>query len=321
MKRQERMLAMLVTLQERHRSTAEELAEQFGVSERTVLRDVAALAAVDVPIFAERGRYGGIVLLPGTQIDLARLGKAETEVLQLLGLDLVATRQLGMGGPATRLVAKASAAQRHARAHEGPRTSLSLADVVTVDHRGWFEPASEADVAALAADLRTGDRLRIRYRSSGSPDASWRTVDPYGLLLRAGRWYLVADESGVPRLYAVTRLERWAATSTPRRLREGISLDALARELANRLESGYDVVVTADLGASRRDLAERILGTRLIAIEPGTHPGTVRMKIAYAELGGVRQLLQFAEHICVLDPPEAKRLIHDLTRRMAEEHG
>lgn len=320
MQRQERLLAMLVTLQERHRSTAEELAEQFGVSQRTVLRDVAALAVADVPIFAERGRYGGIVLLPGTQIDLARLGKGETEVLELLGLDLAAARQLGMGGPATRLVAKASAAQRHARAREGPRPPLSLADVVTVDHRGWFEPTSEADVAALAADLRIGNRLHIRYRSSGNTEATWRTVDPYGLLLRAGRWYLVADESGVPRLYAVTRLERWTITNSPRLLREGVSLGQLARELANRLESGYDIVVTAELDASRRDLAERILGTRLLAVESDTHPSIVRMKIAYAELGGVRQLLQFADHIRVLDPPEAKRLIYDLARRVAEEH-
>lgn len=321
MKRQERLLAMLVALQERQRTTAEELAAQFGVSERTVLRDIAALAAVDVPVFAERGRYGGIVLLPGTQVDLARLGAAETEVLQLLGLDLAAARQLGVGGPAGRLVAKASAAHRRSAARGGSRSRLSLADIVTVDHRGWFEPAPGSDVAALAADLRTGNRLRIRYRSSGRAKASWRTVDPYGLLLRAGRWYLVADEASEPRLYAMARLDRWTMADTPRRLREGVSLDSLARQLADRLESGHEVVITAELNADRRDLAERILGTRLLTVELGAHPGVITMEVAYAELGGVRQLLQFAEHIRVLDPPEARRLVHELASSLAEGHA
>lgn len=322
MKRQERLLAMMMSLQERQRTTAAELAAQFGVAERTVLRDVAALAAVDVPVFAERGRYGGIVLLPGTQVDLARLGAAETEVLQLFGLDLAGARQLGVGNPARRLVAKASAARiRPAAAGVGKRLPLSLPDVVTVDNRGWFGPARETDVAALATDIRTGRRLRIRYRSSGQTETTWRTVDPYGLLLRAGRWYLVADTAGRPRLYAVTRLDEWTTTDAPRQLRHGVSLDGLARELGDQLESGHDIVVTAELDTDRRDLAERILGTRLRTVEPGRHPGVVTVRIAYAEVGGVRQLLQFAEHIRVLDPPEACRLVHDLATALADRHS
>lgn len=321
MKRQERLLAMLVALQERQRTTAAELAAQFAVSERTVLRDIAALAAVDIPVFAERGRYGGIVLLPGTQVDLARLGAAETDVLQILGLDLSAARQLGIAGPARRVVAKAAAVRRSSTVHGEARPPLSLAEIVTVDNRGWFDPAPELDVAALAAGIRTGHRLHIHYRASGRLEVSRRTVDPYGLLLRAGRWYLVADEAGRPRLYSVTRLERWVLSEDPRRLREGVRLDGLAHDLADRLESGRQVVVTAELAADRRDLAERILGTRLLAVGAATQPGLLTIKIGYADVGGVRQLLQFAEHIRILDPPEARHLIRDVASTLAERHG
>ena len=66
---------------------------------------------------------------------------------------------------------------------------------------------------------------------------------------------------------------------------------------------------------------ERILGTRLRTVEPGRHPGVVTVRIAYAEVGGVRQLLQFAEHIRVLDPPEACRLVHDLATALADRHS
>ncbi|MDV6248261.1 helix-turn-helix transcriptional regulator, partial [Rhodococcus opacus] len=80
MNRPQRLLSMLVVLRARSRVTAAELAEEFGVSERTVLRDVETLAAADLPVVAERGRYGGIVMLPGRQTDLNRLNASEVDV-------------------------------------------------------------------------------------------------------------------------------------------------------------------------------------------------------------------------------------------------
>lgn len=75
---------MLLLLQIRQRMTARQLADELGVSERTVLRDVMTLADADIPVFAEQGRYGGIVLLPGSQLDVNRLTPSEVDALQLL---------------------------------------------------------------------------------------------------------------------------------------------------------------------------------------------------------------------------------------------
>ena len=125
MERPQRLLALLVALQANRQMTASELAEQFGVSKRTILRDVEALAAADIPVVAERGRYGGVSLLPGADVDVSRLTTGETEVLELIGVDLARAKQLGIeaersrGDRQWRLV-RARRARRRLRAHPRP---------------------------------------------------------------------------------------------------------------------------------------------------------------------------------------------------------
>jgi predicted DNA-binding transcriptional regulator YafY len=98
--RPQRLLSMMLLLQTRHRMTASDLAKELDVSVRTVLRDVTTLADADVPVFAERGRYGGVVLLPGSRLDVSRLSPTEIDTLRLLGLDPGQARQLGVEAPA-----------------------------------------------------------------------------------------------------------------------------------------------------------------------------------------------------------------------------
>ena len=85
-----RLLHLLLLLQTRQRVTTTELAERLEVSRRTVLRDVEALSMAGVPVYAERGRTGGIVLLPGARFDLSRL---DTEPAQL---DVPAATPMGL---------------------------------------------------------------------------------------------------------------------------------------------------------------------------------------------------------------------------------
>ena len=178
MSRPQRLIELLATLQSRRRATAEELAQELGVSVRTVLRDVQALVGAGIPVFTGRGKYGGISLLPGDQVDLAKLTTSEADLLRTVGLDVNRARQLG-----------AEAAVRSARGKLVPRRPpprasdglpLSLSDVVTIDNRAWFSaPEDPSGLARLAEDLRRGRRLRIRYRRSGNAAARWSRVDPY----------------------------------------------------------------------------------------------------------------------------------------------
>jgi predicted DNA-binding transcriptional regulator YafY len=199
---------------------------------------------------------------------------------------------------------------------------LPLSQVVTVDNRPWFSGVHPSvDVAALAEDIRTGHRLSITYRRSGEDAAEERLVDPYGLLGRGGRWYLVADRDGTPRQYAVERLAAWTVVDAPRRLRPGASLDSVVEQLARNLEQPKEtVVVTAELHRSRLDIARRILGSRLTAVEDSADADTVKISVEYVEIGGVRQLLQFGDSLEVTAPEEARRLVVDLSRAILSRY-
>ncbi|MFC7469719.1 WYL domain-containing protein [Actinomadura keratinilytica] len=73
--------------------------------------------------------------------------------------------------------------------------------MVTTDSRPWFWSGTQGlEPSALVGDVRRGVRLRIRYRRAAEAAPAWQLVDPYGLLAKAGRWYLVADRSGTPPL-------------------------------------------------------------------------------------------------------------------------
>jgi predicted DNA-binding transcriptional regulator YafY len=319
MSRPQRLIELLATLQSRRRATAEELAQELGVSVRTVLRDVQALVGAGIPVFTGRGKYGGISLLPGDQVDLAKLTTSEADVLRTVGLNVDRARQLGAEAAARSALGKLVPRRPPPRPDAG--LPLSLSEVVTIDNRAWFSPSDDpAGVARMAADLRRARRLRIRYRRSGRAEARWASVDPYGLLLRADRWYLIADADARPRMFALSRLEDWEVLDQPRRLRNGAALSDVAGELSRALESRRRVTVTALLDADRVDLARRILGSRLLAVSHADRGARVTITVGYDELGAVRQLLQFGDHIEVLSPPAARRIIHDLATQIALRH-
>lgn len=311
--RSQRLLSMLLLLQLRQRMTARQLADELGVTERTILRDVRTLAEADIPVYAEQGRNGGIVLLPGSRLDVNRLTPAEVDALQLLGLDPAQAAQLGID---------TTTAQRKLRTRTAPaRTSVPLSELVVIDNRAWFAAeTSGADPAGLVADLRSGRRLRLGYRHSDQRRTSSLTVDPYGLLARAGRWYLVADHRRTPRLFALERLARWQALDQPRRLRPGVDLESISRELTDDLERRAGLTITALLDTDRLDLARRILGIRLRTAERVDDQRT-KITIGYHQLESVRQLLQFAEHLVIIDPPEAAARLRELALATAAQYA
>lgn len=190
-----------------------------------------------------------------------------------------------------------------------------------VDNRPWFSaPAEDVDVAALAEAVRTGNRLRVNYRRNGESAAQKRIIDPYGLLGRGGRWYLILDRDRQPRQYAVERLSDWEVLDEPRRLRPGETLETVVGALAQSLEKPRETVtVTAELDSGSVDMARRITGSRLVSVEEGE--GFSTLTVAYEQIGGVRQLLQFGDHIRVTEPEEARELVAQLATKIVKRHS
>lgn len=232
--------------------------------------------------------------------------------LRLLGLDPGQARQLGVEAP-TR-TAHRKLASRHSVADH---SLLPLSELVVVDNMPWFGPETPGiGVADLAKDLQTGRRLRILYRSSAEPGASWRTVDPYGLLAKAGRWYLVADINRAPRLYSIKRLQSWEVLPAARSLRQGESLASLSRHLSAAVENRNGITVAETLAVDRLDLAQRILGSRLTSSNP-LDAGRVEITIVYDQVEAACQLLQFGAHLRVTSPPEVQAVMRDIATATA----
>lgn len=313
-----RLLHLLLMLQTRRRITTAELAERLEVSRRTVLRDVEALSAAGVPVYAERGRTGGIVLLPGARLNVSHLDPPELEALSLADLDEAQRARLGL--TATWDSAARKIAARRAADPGSPDLS-PLADLVLVDTAAWFSAEAETvDVADLAWALRHRRRLRIRYRRSAEDRASTLVVDPYGIVAKSGRWYLVADAYGRARLFSLARLSSYAPLDAPAALRPDQTLRTVWAALKKRTEERGKVDVTVRLPRSGIDLARRILGTRIHAVTD-TDSEQCTVIVRYPDVESVRQLLQFGDHIEVIDPPQARARIGRLAADLAARHS
>lgn len=312
-----RLLHLLLLLQTRQRITTTELATRLEVSRRTILRDVEALSTAGVPVYAERGRNGGIVLLPGARLNASHLEPRELEALSVAGLDSAQLETLRLS--AVRESAALKMAARQGPASES-RDQPQLSDLVLVEGNAWFsESDAGVDVADLALALRGRCQMRILYRRSGEEQDSTLVVDPYGIVAKSGRWYLIADDHGTGRLFALARLRKFETLNAPATLRPDQNLRSVWATLKERTESPGKFSVRVRLKESRLDLARRILGTRIHEVIDADK-GWCTATICYHDIESVRQLLQFGDNIEVLAPPSARARIHQLAKDLADRH-
>jgi predicted DNA-binding transcriptional regulator YafY len=198
--RAERLVTLLFLLQQRGRSTAAALATALEVSRRTVYRDVEALLAAGVPLWTEQGRGGGIRLMDGWRTRLDGLTGREAAAIFAVGVpELLA--QLGLGTSLTAARAKVLAGLP-APLRE---YASAIADRFHLDAPGWFQQAEAAtQLTAVADAVASTRRLRMDYRRGAS--VVTREVDPLGLVVKAGVWYLVARVGTDVRTYRVSRI-------------------------------------------------------------------------------------------------------------------
>jgi predicted DNA-binding transcriptional regulator YafY len=194
--RASRLVSFLLVLQTRGQLTVAELAGVLEVSERTVQRDAQALVDAGVPIVSVRGPAGGYRLERGYRTKLTGLDAAEAEALFVgpaaelgLGRELAAARLKLLASLPAELQERAGRA----------------AQLFHVDTRGWFREEDRVPhLTLIASALWSGHRLDIRYRE-GQAVVS-RRLDPLGLVLKAGVWYLLAERRGEQRVYRVSRV-------------------------------------------------------------------------------------------------------------------
>ncbi len=218
--RASRLVNLLLLLQARGGMTGSQLAQELEVSVRTVYRDVEALSEAGVPIYAERGPHGGVRLVDGYRTRLTGLNEDEAQALFLSGLPGPAA-ELGLGT----VVAAARLKVLAALPPELRARASRLTQRFHLDAPGWFRPAEPVPhLETLAAAVWEERRVTVAYRR---PDRIVdRSLDPLGIVLKAGIWYLVATTDGQVRSYRVSRVE--GVTVTEERFQRPPHFDLVA---------------------------------------------------------------------------------------------
>jgi len=308
--RASRLLSILITLQLRGRVSARALAQQFEVSKRTILRDIDALSAAGVPVYGERGAAGGFALHDGWRTQLTGLTGGEAEALLLAGVP-VAAADLGLGATAQAVRLKLLAALPA----DASTAARRVAERFHVDHAPWHQrpSASRDDLRLLAQAVWECRQVRLRYESWSGAQA--RTLEPLGVVLKAGVWYFVAQRRGRATIHRLDKArDLTLLEKTFERPRE-FDLAAAWRTAVESFEAG---LIEASARVRVRDAAMSRLDRLGAAMaEPiRAAPVVDGWREAEAPIEGVAHaaslILGFGDGIEVLSPPELRE---ELARR------
>lgn len=195
--RASRLLSILILLQLRGRLTAEYLAAEFEVSVRTIYRDIDALSAAGIPVYGDSGPGGGFGLLDGYRTQLTGLDLDESEAMLLIGLP-GAAQAMGLGDAAKRARNKLLAALPGARRDGAGR----IAGRFHLDTADWYRAARATPFLARVARAVLDRRMLGMTYQSWTALRDWE-VEPHGLVLKSGNWYLVARAHGKMRNFNV----------------------------------------------------------------------------------------------------------------------
>ncbi|CAN5850793.1 YafY family protein [soil metagenome] len=301
-----KLFSLLEVLQARPSATGAELAEALGVTERTLRRYVQRLVDLGIPVDSERGPYGGYRLRPRFRLPPLML-TADEAVAVTLGL--VVGQRLGVGAA---VPAAAAALAKLLRVLPDPLRERvaalqdSLGVVVPPQRGADVDPSVLADLGA-AAGLRR--RVRFVHRSAGGNDRQ-RSVDPYGVVFHAGRWYLVGHDHlrADLRTFRLDRLRD--VTTTGERFTPPDDFDPVAHLVRSLAEVPYgwdvEVVLHIDIEAARRLIAPTV-GT----IEP--HPQGALLRVgAESPQSAARHLMMMGVPFTVIRPDEVRQALRDL---------
>ncbi|MFD5234717.1 helix-turn-helix transcriptional regulator [Streptomyces qaidamensis] len=280
--RADRLVSLVLLLRQRGRMTAETLARELEVSTRTVLRDIEALSAAGVPVYAERGRHGGFALLPDFQTALTGLNHDEALALLIAGSRRGA-QLFGLGSALASAMLKVVDALP-----EGLRdTAAGAAQRLLIDpetdllSRRVTEEMPDAIVAEVRRAVFAGHKLRIHY-AAVDQSPKWRTVDPIGLVTVREQGYLLAKRAGEDRTYRLSRVLAAEKLDESAQRPDTVDLDRAWQERNAQFRTGGDkVAVLVRVDPARR---EHLVGTALaVCAEEADADGWLRLNVIFQD--------------------------------------
>ena len=311
-------MSVLLLLQAKGRMTAQALADELEVSVRTIYRDVESLHAAGVPLYGDAGPSGGYQLLDGYRTRLTGLTEQEAESLFLAGLPGPAA-DLGLGDAVSaaqlKLMAALPSSMRDRASHMATRFHL--------DAPAWYYDPERSPFLGLVADAVWRERLlEVSYRRWRAPEDVTRVLRPLGLVLKAGRWYLVAQGSTRISTYRVSQIQAAAVLDETFERPEAFDLaahwTASLEDFQARQYTGSAVIRLSARGwesFSSQVLPVVARAAEESAVDDGEG---VRVTIPIESLGhATGMLLRLGGEVEVLEPAELREQVTAAVRALA----
>lgn len=310
---------MLMLLQTNGRMTADELAQRLEVSPRTIYRDLDALSASGVPVYAERGPHGGCMLMDSYRTNLTGLTENEVRALFTFTVPgLLSDLGADKDSEAAMLKLRASLPAPFQKDAAFVQQRLHL------DPAAWFQPAEPVPFLSLMQEAVMQERrMRMTYRRG---DGHWikRLIDPYGLVAKASIWYVVgAIYGGMTQVYRISRIQEAALTDGRFQYPESFDLHAYWQEWCAQFEARqtrYEVELRVAPNSGpllARHFGEGIVSllTQSDTVDPAG--GTTISLTFDSQETACQQLLGLGTAVEILAPDALREQMAHLARQLA----
>ncbi|WP_114498421.1 helix-turn-helix transcriptional regulator [Fontibacillus phaseoli] len=314
--RADRLLSILLLLQNGGKLNSRQLAEKLEVSERTIVRDMDALSSAGIPVYAERGPLGGWMLAENYRTSLT--GMNQEEILSLLLTSY--SHLLGeLGIPKRSFDA---AYQKLLASSPAPvrQDAEMLSERIHIDGAGWHTSGESFPQLTVVQEAVWGQRkLDISYRKSESDAAytgaiSRRTVHPLGLVAKRNVWYLVAEENGVIKTFRISRITEAAVLEETFQRPPGFSLSGYWEQSTADFKSALPrYPATISISVQRLARLKRERYAKVLRAEPeDVQAGWMSVDIEFNTLESACEiLLACGREAKTLLPPELREMIRN----------
>ena len=317
--RADRLLSILMILQARGRVTAQQLAEELEVSVRTVYRDMDALSAAGVPVYAERGPGGGCSLLDSYRTTLTGLTRDEVRALFMLSIP-APLAELGVGQELRAALLKLSAALPDSRRYD----EALVRQRIHLDSAGWsgtVEPVPH--LTTIQRAVWESCKLYLTYRLPFEAQAEW-LVEPYGLVAKAGAWYLVCARNGSVRTLGVSGVVEARLTDEVCEWPPGFDLAAFWQAWCEGVEQNQpSYQVTARVAPELAPWLSQFFGESIRdeVARAGLpdEEGWLTLTLPFETLDEARwRILGFGRAVEVLEPVALRNTVVDFARQIVD---
>jgi predicted DNA-binding transcriptional regulator YafY len=316
--RADRLLAIMLLLQTQGKMTAQSLADKLEVSRRTILRDLDALTAAGIPVYAEGGHGGGIVLDEDYRTTLAGLRDKEIRTL-FVGDNTQLLSELGLGDAAQSTILKLRAVlpASHQPSVEHMRQRI------LIDPAGWWRdtqplPSWEQLQQAVYEDWC----IRAAYERPNG-EVIERILEPYSLVAKSGSWYLVANHTGELRTYRVSRFREITLLDAHFRRRKDFDLRTYWHEQLQHFEElTSEYGFTLHLHPDGMNFIKKVVPGRQYQIEPADNDAwiTVQFRLDSIDLA-LMLVLGLGEHAIVVEPQELHEAVLNTAAAILSKHN